>query len=145
MITESPIELIYQAHRLLNEIESTSRDYGGGRSLFSSEIHALSKIDEHPGVNLTGLADSLDVSKSAASKVVKKLMDSDFIVKRFADDNKKEVYFFVTAQGKLAVQGHSRFRERVFGPLFQREAKLEAKERASIVGFLSDLHTLLST
>jgi len=143
MASDSPLELIYQAHQLLSRMESAPRDYGGGRPLFASEIHTLCMIAEHPGINLTQLADCLNVSKSAVSKVVSKLMSSEYSEKRLADSNRKEVYFFVTARGKRAVQSHRQFHERVFGPLYQREAELGSKERECIAGFLADLGAML--
>ena len=139
----SLVNLIYDAHLRLAAMEAKPRDYGGGRPLFASEVHALTRIQETPGINLTELASRLEVSKSAASKVTRKLLGSGFIETRRLDDNRKETHFFVTERGTAAAKGHRVFRERVFGPLFEREARLDVAERVVVSNFLIDLYRLL--
>lgn len=143
MKSPNPVELIYGAHLRLAAMEAKPRDYGGGRPLFASEVHALTRVHENPGINLTELASGLEVSKSAASKVTRKLLGSGFIETRRLDDNRKETHFFVTERGKAAAEGHRVFRERVFGPLFERERKLDPSERTIVSNFLIDLSRLL--
>lgn len=143
MIKDGPLERIYRAHRLLAEMEAVPRRHGRGPPLYASEIHALCRIDAHPGINLTQLAVGLDVSKSAVSKVVRKLVATGFADKRKRLDNRKEVHFFPTAQGRAAVRAHRRFETDVFAKLYEREAALADWEQQCIVGFLCDLERLL--
>ena len=60
------MELIYKTHKILQNIESTPRDYGTGDLLYSADIHTVTAVAKNPGCNLTQLAESLIVSKPAA-------------------------------------------------------------------------------
>ena len=72
MIEERILDSIYFAHKYLNRLESTPHNYGTGEGLYSSEIHTITAIAEQPGINLTQLAEKLEVSKAAASKFTAK-------------------------------------------------------------------------
>jgi len=137
------VDLIYRAHRLLSRMEQQPRDYGTGRKLFASEIHTLACVAENPHVNLTGLADRLGVTKSAASKFVRKLLASGYIEKTRLEGNAKEVLFRATAEGEKAARGHARFRERTFGRLEAIVAELDPGEEGLVREFLERLYTEL--
>jgi DNA-binding MarR family transcriptional regulator len=143
MSDQSLVRLIYDAHRILTELEAAPRDYGGGRLLYASEVHALVEIDKQPGINLTGLAERLRVSKSAVSKVTKKLLAGHFIDSERLPGNRKEIHFFVSQLGAAAAAGHREFEARLFGPLFEREARLGTEDRNVVASFLGDLYRLL--
>ena len=76
MPDRSLLRRIYDAHRLLAAMEAEPRRYGTDRLFYASEIHTLVCIGENPNVNLTTLAARLEVSKSAASKFVAKLLQA---------------------------------------------------------------------
>ena len=145
MEPEGLVDTIYQAHRLLSEWEATPRDYGTKRTFFASEIHTLECIADNPGINLTQIAERLGVSKSAVSKVVRKLAASGHARKGPQPHNRKEVSFDATAMGRRAVQGHRRFRSASFQPLFDIEAGLSRKEFDVIRLFLMRLHAALKS
>ena len=136
MADEGILDLVYRAHRRLGELESTPRDYGTGELLYSSEIHTLEAVALRPGCNLTQLADSLGVSKPAASKFARKLLRRGYLVKEMQAGNAKEVSFSLGPKGRRAAQGHQRFTRKVFGPLQAVESGLSASERRVIRGFL---------
>jgi DNA-binding MarR family transcriptional regulator len=143
MATESLLQMIYAAHMALSRLEQEPRAYGTGRLFYASEIHTLACIGENPYINLTSLAMKLEVSKSAASKFVKKLMDAACIEKTKSPDNEKDVLFHATGKGKRAIQGHRAFRATTFGPLEGIEARLDPAARGVISSFLADLNAEL--
>jgi DNA-binding MarR family transcriptional regulator len=143
MATESPLDMIYRAHRELCRLEEEPRDYGTGRLFYASEIHALERVGEAPYINLTSLAADLGVSKSAVSKVVAKLIDAGCLEKTKAEDNDKEVLFLCTAEGAKALRGHAKFRKAAFGPLREIEARLGRAQAESVTAFLSSLCSAL--
>ena len=143
MSDQNLVRLIYDAHRILTDLDATPRDYGGGRPLYASEVHALVEIDKHPGINLTELADGLRVSKSAVSKVTKKLLAEHFILAERFPGNRKEIHFMVSPRGAAAAAGHRDFEARLFGPLYEREALLGPEDRKAVASFLGDLYRLL--
>jgi DNA-binding MarR family transcriptional regulator len=139
MGTNSLLGKIHHAHRLLAAIEEEPRDYGTDRLFYASEIHCLVCIGENPGINLTTLALKLEVSKSAASKFVGKLLASRCITKTKAADNARDVLFSVTAKGRRAVEGHRKFETATFGPLEAIESRLGAAEHKAVGDFLDSL------
>ncbi|MDO5416554.1 MAG: MarR family transcriptional regulator [Lachnospiraceae bacterium] len=64
------------------------------------EIHILSYIDDSPGVTSTELAKIWHKSKSAISQVIKKLIDREYIEKRYKDGNEKSAFLYVTERGR---------------------------------------------
>lgn len=144
MPDRSLLHRIYGAHRLLAAMEAEPRRYGTGRLFYASEIHTLVCIGENPEINLTTLAATLDVSKSAASKFVAKLLQADCIVKTKAPTNARDVLFRVTAKGRRAIEGHRQFEDRAFGPLAAVESRLRPAERRVIARFLDNLSRALN-
>ncbi|PKL23201.1 MAG: hypothetical protein CVV47_15990 [Spirochaetae bacterium HGW-Spirochaetae-3] len=143
MESNGPIGLFLKGHRALSEMEAAPRDYGTGELLYASEVHTLECVAEAPGINLTGIAARLEVSKSAVSKFVGKLMAAGYLDKSRAPDNAKEVNFTLTERGAIAVRGHREYRRRAFGPLFDAEARLSPRETEIVSSFLSELLRLL--
>jgi DNA-binding MarR family transcriptional regulator len=139
MGSNSLLEKIYHAHRLLAAIEEEPRDYGTDRLFYASEIHSLVCIGENPGINLTTLALKLEVSKSAVSKFVGKLLAAKCITKTKAADNARDVIFSLTAKGKRAAEGHRKFETATFGPLEAIESRLGAAEHKVVEDFLDSL------
>jgi DNA-binding MarR family transcriptional regulator len=136
MAEEGILDLVYQAHRRLGELESTPRDYGTGELLYSSDIHTVTAVARQPGCNLTQLAGSLGVSKPAASKFTRKLLRTGYLVKERPMANAKEVSFSLSPKGRRAEQAHQKFTRRVFGPLQAVESGLGASDRRVIHRFL---------
>jgi DNA-binding MarR family transcriptional regulator len=140
MVTHQLLQLIYAAHKELSRIEQEPRDYGTGRLFYASEIHTLVCIGENPYLNLTTLAEKLEVSKSAASKFVKKLIAAACIEKTKSPDNAKDVLFHASLIGKRAIQGHKAFEEMMFGPLQAIESRLSLAEAELVSSFLTELN-----
>jgi DNA-binding MarR family transcriptional regulator len=137
------LDLIYRAHRLLGELESTPRDYGTGDLLYSTDLHTIVAVSRSPGCNLTELAIALDVSKPAASKFIKKLLGLGYLVKERARDSEKEVSFYLSEAGERAAHAHEKFEKRTFGPLRAIEAALQDADKKTIRAFLESLQEAL--
>ncbi|MGL4989616.1 MAG: MarR family transcriptional regulator [Sarcina sp.] len=65
-----------------------------------SEIHCIEFIGENVDSNVTKLAESFYMTRGAISKLSKKLIEKGYIESYQKPDNKKEVYFRLTKQGK---------------------------------------------
>ncbi|KUP23552.1 MarR family transcriptional regulator [Paenibacillus sp. DMB5] len=81
-----------------------------------SEVHCIECIEKNADSNVTKLAESLYMTKGAISKLTKKLTDKGLIESYRKQDNKKEVYFKLTEQGRtifnIHEKLHNEFRER---------------------------------
>ena len=82
----------------------------------SSEIHCIESIGRNVDSNVTKLAESFYVTRGAISKITKKLIKKGLIESYQKPDNKKEIYFRLTSQGKaiykIHEELHQEFRER---------------------------------
>lgn len=71
-----------------------------------SEIHCIAYIGEDKDSNVTKLAESFDMTRGAISKLTKKLVKKGLIESYQKPENKKEVYFELTEQGKAICNIH---------------------------------------
>ena len=82
----------------------------------SSEVHCIEYIGKNVDSNVTKLAESFYMTRSAISKLTKKLMIKGIIDSYQKPENKKEIYFRLTDQGKVIYKIHEdlhkEFRER---------------------------------
>ena len=65
-----------------------------------SEVHCIEYIGKNADSNVTKLAAAFYMTRSAISKLTKKLMDKGYVESYQKPDNKKEIYFRLTEQGK---------------------------------------------
>ena len=72
----------------------------------SSEVHCIEYIGRNVDSNVTKLAESFYVTRGAISKLTKKLIKKGIIESYQKPDNKKEVYFRLTSQGKVIYKIH---------------------------------------
>lgn len=81
-----------------------------------SEIHCIEYIGENADSNVTELAESFYMTKSAISKLTKRLIKKELIESYQKPQNKKEIYFRLTGQGEAINEIHKQldeeFRER---------------------------------
>lgn len=71
-----------------------------------SEIHCIECIGRNVDSNVTRLAESLYMTRGAISKITKKLIEQGLIESYQRSDNKKEIYFRLTEQGKAINNVH---------------------------------------
>jgi DNA-binding MarR family transcriptional regulator len=72
----------------------------------SSEVHCIEYIGRNADSNVTKLAESYYVTRGAISKITKKLIKKGLIESYQKQDNKKEIYFRLTEQGKVINKVH---------------------------------------
>lgn len=72
----------------------------------SSEVHYIECIGKNIDSNVTKLAESLYMTRGAISKMTKKLVKKGIIESFQKPDNKKEVYFKLTEEGKRIYKIH---------------------------------------
>lgn len=81
-----------------------------------SEIHCIESIGKNADSNVTILADSLYMTRSAISKLTKKLIKKGLIESYQKPENRKEIYFRLTEKGeaidKIHEELHTEYQER---------------------------------
>lgn len=73
-----------------------------------SEIHCIEYVGEHADSNVTELAESFYMTKSAISKLTKRLIKKGLIESYQKPDNRKEIYFRLTEEGKSVNEIHKK-------------------------------------
>jgi DNA-binding MarR family transcriptional regulator len=71
-----------------------------------SEVHCIEYIEKNADSNVTKLAESFYMTRGAISKLTKKLIEKGLIESYQKSDNKKEIYFRLTEQGRVIYQIH---------------------------------------
>ena len=77
----------------------------------SSEVHCIEYIGRNVDSNVTRLAESFYMTRGAISKLTKKLIRKGMIESYQKPDNKKEIYFRLTEQGKAINKVHEDLHE----------------------------------
>lgn len=81
-----------------------------------SEVHCMEYIEKNVDSNVTKLAESLFMTNGAISKITQKLIKKGYIESYQKPDNKKEIYFRLTEQGRAVYtiheELHQEFQER---------------------------------
>ncbi len=102
------------------KMEDSLKDYK------SSEVHCIEYIEKNIDSNVARLAESFYMTTGAISKLTKKLIKKGVIESYQKPDNKKEIYFRLTSQGKkvykIHEELHKEFQERD-KPVFEQASE----------------------
>lgn len=77
----------------------------------SSEIHCIEYIGKNEGANVTKLSEAFYMTRGALSKVAKKLIEKGVIQSYQKEDNKKEIYYELTSEGRRLFDIHETLHE----------------------------------
>ena len=93
--------LVHKMTRLNKpQMEACFREY------LPSEVHCSEYIGRNEGLNVTKLADAFCMSIGAMSKITTKLVEKGIIESYQKPENRKEIYFQITEQGKRLNERH---------------------------------------
>jgi len=88
----------------------------GLKGFKSSEVHCIEYIENNVDSNVTQLAEAFYVTRGAISRMTKKLIQKGLVESYQKSENKKEIYFKLTEQGKeiykIHENLHKEFQER---------------------------------
>ncbi|HDR7737718.1 TPA: MarR family transcriptional regulator [Bacillus thuringiensis] len=88
----------------------------GLKGFKSSEVHCIEYIENNADSNVTKLAEAFYVTRGAISRMTKKLIQKGLIESYQKSENKKEIYFRLTEEGKeiykIHEDLHKEFQER---------------------------------
>jgi DNA-binding MarR family transcriptional regulator len=93
---------VYNKMVFLNKVKMED----GLKGYKSSEVHCIEYIGRNVDSNVTKLAESFYMTRGAISKITKKLIKKGIIESYQKPDNKKEIYFRLTEQGKETYKIH---------------------------------------
>ncbi|MFZ0004526.1 MAG: MarR family transcriptional regulator [Methanoregula sp.] len=125
------LELFTQWDRIMHKmtaIEESPFDFGTGDLLTRSEVHTLMAIGKKPGSNVTDLARFFDITKSAVSQMVNKLLQKNLVEKYHNKDNDKEICLRLSPRGRIAFLGHEQFHLKTHARIEQRLREMTDEE-----------------
>jgi len=76
-----------------------------------SEIQSLEILGQMKEANVSRLAEQLYMTRGAASKITKKLIAKGLVKPYNKSDNKKEIYFELTTEGKAINKRHDKLHD----------------------------------
>ncbi|MCR8643244.1 MarR family transcriptional regulator [Paenibacillus sp. N1-5-1-14] len=104
-----------------------------------TEVHVISCIGNNEPINITMIADKMDLSKASISKISVKLQEEGFIRKSQLNDNKKEIYFRLTPKGKKLFMLHEDLHQKGKDHFFHFLQKYSLQELHFIKRLIQDI------
>jgi DNA-binding MarR family transcriptional regulator len=112
-------------------------------SLMLSEIHVIDCIGKIQLTNSTFISKELNMTKGAISKITSKLLKKELIKGNRLENNKKEIYYTLTAQGKEIFKIHEILHKNEHDKFVNILSKYNKEVLSTINNFLDDLITNL--
>ncbi len=109
------------------------------KSLMLSEFHVIDCIGKNRLCNTTFISQQLNMTKGAISKITVKLLDKELIEASRLENNKKEIYYTLTASGKEVFNIHEKLHEIENKKLVDLFSKYNKEELSTINNFIDDL------
>lgn len=107
--------------------------------LMFSEIHVIDCIGKNQLINATFIAKELNMTKGAISKITNKLLKKELIKGNHLENNKKEIYYTLTAQGKEVFEIHEMLHKAEREKFIKILSKYDKEGLNTINSFLDDL------
>jgi DNA-binding MarR family transcriptional regulator len=122
------IHRLIDANEKFSALEAPSHDFGSGDHLNRTEVHTITAIGNTTGVNVTSLAEQLEISISAASQIIRKLSKMNLVEKYRGPDNNKEVLLRLTPRGKIVYHTHEQFHAKIDEQLMEMIGPISNEE-----------------
>lgn len=122
------------------------RYYGTEDILYASEIHMIDIIGRNPEINITEIACKLGITKSAVTKIIRKLTLKGLVIRCENPYNKKVVQIKLTDKGSINYQGHFDFHKN-FSDCILKQIDLLNREKIKlsddIVSIIDDIVSII--
>lgn len=123
----------------ITDMDKETRYYGTDQPLYEAEIHMIKSIKENEGIHVTGLADTLGVTKGAVSQIIGKLEHKDMIKKDTDPHNLSRLVLRLTEKGEIAYLNHEKLHEQ-YESFFQNALSNATEEnRVFLKSFMDSL------
>lgn len=94
------IELLFYAYRdFVGDADVVLAEFGFGRA----HHRVMHFVHRYPGLTVADLLDVLRITKQSLGRVLKQLIDEDYIVQRAGESDKRQRLLFATEKGKALV------------------------------------------
>lgn len=110
------------------------------KGLNLSEIHCIDMIGKIEDGNVTKISNKLSITRGAVSKITKKLLLRNYISKYQKPENKKEIYFQLTPEGKEVFHIHEKLHKEWEDNKIKILSNYNLTELNTILNFLQDIN-----
>lgn len=94
------IELLFYAYRdFVGDADEVLTQFGFGRA----HHRVIHFVHRYPGLKVADLLDVLRITKQSLGRVLKQLIDEDYIVQRAGESDKRQRLLFATPKGEALV------------------------------------------
>lgn len=141
------LDLMNQFVRIHNQFAAIKRTQVftyDGENHFPAEMHVLTLLSRNPQLTISEIADSLYVTRSAASQMVKKLNVKGLITKQRNPENERIVNLQLSPKGSAALQVFIRFDSEAFLRFYRELSGTSAEEQAVVKKFLNILEAMFA-
>jgi len=111
-----------------SQMHNKAMAFGIDVKLLPGEIHTIEAIGRHEGVNITGLAQILGITKGGVSQMVSRLSRKKLLAKTRDPGSDREVRLVLTELGRKAYQGHIDFHSAMYDDFAKDLSHAGAKE-----------------
>ena len=107
MIEKNDISfLLLKIFLKFSAMQKEIQSFGTDQTLHGAEISMINAIEEQPGIHVTGLAQTLGVTKGAVSQILQRLEKKGMIVKKKDSRNLSRLEIWLSEKGKTACGNH---------------------------------------
>jgi DNA-binding MarR family transcriptional regulator len=121
--------------QILLEIEDSKMNVN---NLNLTDIHVIACIGSYEPINVTSIVEKIGVSKASISKIGVKLHKMKLIRRTQLNDNKKEVYFLLTAEGHRLHKLHERIHNDIEASIVRFLSAYTPEQLLFVKGLLQD-------
>ena len=104
-------ELSYAYQQIAMDLTKQPLDYGTGELYTPAEVHTVTRIELHPGITATQIADATMRTKSAVSQIVARLEDKGLVRREKDPGNGRQQFLYATDKGLQLSRCHRAFDE----------------------------------
>jgi DNA-binding MarR family transcriptional regulator len=124
------IELLFFAYRdFVGDADHVLEAFGFGRA----HHRVIHFVHRYPGLTVADLLDVLRITKQSLGRVLKQLLDEDYIVQKAGDSDRRQRLLFATAKGEALV---ARLAGLQTDRIHRALAQLGPGDAEKVVGFL---------
>lgn len=135
-------EILEKINCLSNKVSKNNKkpnNYGTDHTLYTAEIHMIETVNNHKNVNASELATIMGITNGAINQITNKLIKKGLIEQYRMKDNKKDVYYQLTAQGEIANITHSNYHKEQYHCMEEYIDKLDPEQINTINKFFDEL------
>ena len=142
-LIKTTIRKLLQIAKMYSHIEELPISVDKGLEITTREAHTIQAVGEREPISVTQLGAYLGITKSAASQMVSKLTQRNYLLKKQAVHSNKEYELFLTPLGWKAFKAHEQFHGKDMTDLVERLSAFSLSQIATLSVLLEALGSVM--